>query len=101
MRVIVCFDLPTLTDVDRRNYRKFRKFLIKDGFAMLQESVYTKLTMNREQLTNCQNRLEANKPVSGNIIVLPIPEKTFANMKFLVGENKNTLVQSDQLLLVI
>ena len=32
MRVIVFFDLPTLSAEDRREYTKFRKFLIKGGF---------------------------------------------------------------------
>ena len=41
MRIIVFFDLPTETALDRKNYTKFRKFLIKDGFIMLQYSVYT------------------------------------------------------------
>ena len=46
MRVIVFFDLPTLTTEDKRNYSKFRRFLIKNGFMMLQESVYAKLALN-------------------------------------------------------
>ena len=43
MRIIVFFDLPTETNEDKRAYRHFRKALIKDGFIMMQESVYTKL----------------------------------------------------------
>lgn len=46
MRVIVFFDLPTDTAKDRRNYNKFRRNLINDGFIMLQESVYSKLALN-------------------------------------------------------
>ena len=46
MRVIVFFDLPVLTDKNRREYREFRKFLIKAGFLMMQESVYCKLAQN-------------------------------------------------------
>ena len=42
MRVIVFFDLPTLTLEDKKEYRNFRKFLLKRGFAMMQESVYSK-----------------------------------------------------------
>ena len=45
MRVIVMFDLPTLTKDNMRDYRRFRKFLLKNGFIMLQESIYTKLTL--------------------------------------------------------
>ena len=47
MRVLVMFDLPTETSIQRRNYRKFRKSLIKNGFIMMQESVYVKLAMNQ------------------------------------------------------
>ena len=39
MRVIVFFDLPTLTSKERREYRRFRKFLINEGFIMMQESM--------------------------------------------------------------
>lgn len=43
MRLILMFDLPRQTAEDRRNYTVFRRLLIKSGFIMLQESVYTKL----------------------------------------------------------
>lgn len=46
MRVIVFFDLPTLTAADRKNYKNFRKYLLKSGFMMEQESVYSKLAVN-------------------------------------------------------
>lgn len=46
MRMIVFFDLPVLTSKQRRDYRDFRKFLLKSGFLMLQESVYCKLVQN-------------------------------------------------------
>ena len=39
MRIIVMFDLPVMSAHDRREYSKFRKYLIKNGFLMLQESV--------------------------------------------------------------
>ena len=39
MRVFVFFDLPVAGLENRRNYTKFRKFLIKNGFIMMQESV--------------------------------------------------------------
>ena len=46
MRVFVFFDLPVLTTEQRRAYVKFRKFLLKSGFMMMQESVYCKLALN-------------------------------------------------------
>ena len=46
MRVIVFFDLPVLTYQQRKEYTKFRKFLLRSGFMMMQESVYCKLALN-------------------------------------------------------
>ena len=46
MRILVMFDLPVQTSLDRREYTKFRKHLIKSGFFMLQESVYCKISLN-------------------------------------------------------
>ena len=46
MRMLVFFDLPTETEANRREYRRFRKLLICNGFLMLQESVYCKLLLN-------------------------------------------------------
>ena len=46
MRMMIFFDLPTDTIKDRREYAHFRKYLIKSGFVMMQESVYCKLLMN-------------------------------------------------------
>lgn len=46
MRMLVMFDLPTETAEDRRNYRIFHKTLIKNGFFMMQESVYTRMVLN-------------------------------------------------------
>ena len=35
---MVFFDLPTITEKNRAEYRKFHKFLIQEGFIMMQES---------------------------------------------------------------
>ena len=49
MRAIVFFDLPNVYTKDKRAYLLFRKYLINEGFIMLQESVYSKLILNSEQ----------------------------------------------------
>ena len=36
MRLVVFFDLPVDTPAQRKGYRVFRKFLLKDGYLMLQ-----------------------------------------------------------------
>lgn len=58
MRIMVLFDLPVLTEKQRRDYREFRKYLLKAGFFMMQESVYCKLVQNAG-VTGCSNVTEA------------------------------------------
>ena len=55
---MVLFDLPVLTEKQRRDYREFRKYLLKAGFFMRQESVYCKLVQNAG-VTGCSNVTEA------------------------------------------
>ena len=42
MWVVAMFDLPVETQQNRRDYARFRKALLKDGFMMLQFSVYAR-----------------------------------------------------------
>ena len=48
MRLVLFFDLPVKTKEDRRNYARFRKYLIQNGYLMMQYSVYCKIFANRD-----------------------------------------------------
>ncbi len=98
MRLLVFFDLPTLSSEDLREYRKFRKSLIRGGFYMLQESVYCKMELNHTTLNNTKAYLIKNKPKSGLVQVLTVTEKQFAKMDYIVGESiKDTLDSDDRI----
>lgn len=86
MRTIVFFDLPTLSLEDKKQYRKFRKFLIEEGFFMMQESVYSKLSLNQINVRTIKDRIEKAKPESGIVQILTVTEKQFQSMEYLVGE---------------
>ena len=101
MRVIVFFDLPTETTEDRRNYRKFRKFLIKGGFLMLQESVYAKLALNYTQVEQIISEVKKEKLSKGSIQVLAITEKQFSKMEHLSGKVDTDIINTDERLLII
>lgn len=85
MRLFVLYDLPTKTKQDQKNYNKFHNFLIKNGFYMLQFSVYARLCINHDEIKNVFAIIENNKPEKGNVRVLIITEKQYENMKILVG----------------
>lgn len=99
MRVIVFFDLPVLTDKNRREYRKFRKTLIKSGFMMMQESVYTKLVPNSTMADSVIDHVRKNKPEEGLVQVLRVTEKQFGKMEYIVGKKNTDVLDSDERLI--
>ncbi|WP_350338938.1 MULTISPECIES: CRISPR-associated endonuclease Cas2 [Erysipelotrichaceae] len=96
MRVILMFDLPVLTSRNRRDYSMFRKFLIKSGFMMMQESVYCKLTTNQSSAETVLKMVRANKPPEGLIQTLIITEKQFSKMDFILGQPNSDVVATDE-----
>lgn len=85
MRIMVFFDLSTITYKDKKEYRRFRKLLINEGFIMMQESVYYKLALNPSIVTSVKNKLEKGKPKEGLIQILTVTEKQFSGMDTIVG----------------
>lgn len=85
MRILVFFDLPVVTRADRRAYTLFRRFLINDGYDMLQFSIYARILNGRDAEEKHFQRLSANLPPEGSIRVLTVTEKQYASMKLLVG----------------
>lgn len=99
--MIVFFDLPTLTDEDKRSYRHFRKLLIKNGFVMLQESVYCKLLATPSVENSVQNMLQKNKPSKGLVQSLVITEKQFVKMKYIVGEYTGNIIDTEDRVVIL
>jgi len=95
------FDLPTLTEKNRKEYTKFRKFLIKTGFMMLQESVYVKLALNATTTNTLMNNLEKNKPEEGLIQILLVTEKQYSKLYMLLGENRNEVLDTTERLVFL
>lgn len=95
------FDLPTLTAKDRREYTRFRKFLIKSGFLMMQESVYCKLVLNSTAANAVISNVRKEKPESGLVQMLTITEKQFAKIEFVVGESSGEVLDNDERLVIL
>ena len=101
MRILTFFDLPTITATDRKEYLRFRKFLIKNGFIMMQESVYSKLALNSTATYAMIENVKKNKPASGLVQIITLTEKQYSQIEFVVGESQNDLIDSDERLLVL
>lgn len=96
MRIIVMFDLPVLTSQEKKEYRKFRKFLISNGFIMLQQSIYSKIALNGTVAKTIRKNIRDNRPNDGLVQVLTITEKQYNRMEFLVGEHHSDILDTDE-----
>ncbi len=85
MRMLVFFDLPVVTKAERKAYTQFRRFLLNDGYDMLQFSVYGRILNGTDAEQKHFQRLVQNLPPEGSVRVLVVTEKQFASMKLLVG----------------
>lgn len=100
MRVIVFFDLPTLTSENRREYTRFRKFLIKNGFLMMQESVYTKMALNQTAAVSVVESVRKNKPLEGLVQMMTVTEKQYNRMEYVCGNFNSEVLCTDERLVV-
>ena len=83
--LFVFFDLPVKTRGERRDATRFRKFLVNDGYDMMQLSVYTRVCRGQDAVDKHLSRVERNLPPDGSVRALQVTERQFARMKLFVG----------------
>lgn len=93
MWVFVYFDLPTLTPKDKRAYTDFRKGLKKDGFTMIQYSIYARHCSSYENAEVHKKRVKAMMPDDGHIIIFEITDAQFGRMEFFFSGKRHSKKQ--------
>ena len=69
---------------------------------MLQYSIYTKITINRNVMDMHIKKLKSNVPEKGLVQLLSVTEKQFSEMQILIGEeNSKNKIQSTERVFVI
>ena len=96
MWMMVLFDLPTLTEKERKAANKFRNFLLDQGFERCQLSVYLRFCAGKEQTQVYIRRIRKALPESGNVQILCFTDKQYENIVSFQGPrrqpaNKNPL----------
>ena len=91
MRVLIFFDLPVKTVAERKAYATFRKNLLREGFIMVQESVYSRIATTRESAGFLEGLVQS----------LIITEKQYASIKFLLGNRIEDVRNSDERTVII
>ena len=88
MWLVAMFDLPTDTPRERRNYTRFRKAILKDGFDMMQYSVYIRHCASEANAAVHAQRVERALPPDGEVRLLCITDKQFERMKIFWGKQR-------------
>lgn len=100
MWLVTMFDLPTDTKAARKNYSRFRKFLLSDGFTQMQYSVYGRHCISEEAADVHYRRVERNLPPDGEVRILAVTDRQFEKMRIFFGKmRKPCPKQPDQMLL--
>lgn len=90
MRLILFFDLPTKTKHDKKVYTIFRRYLLKDGFIMMQFSVYSRVCRGSDSVESHTRYLKSILPAKGNVRMLQVTEKQYIRMEILLGNVKKS-----------
>ena len=90
MWLMVFFDLPTTTKKEKKRASSFRKRLIKQGFSMLQYSIYIRHSSSRENSEVHMKRVRMCIPPAGEVAMLQITDKQFGTMAIF---RKQSLVE--------
>ncbi|WP_203619443.1 CRISPR-associated endonuclease Cas2 [Apilactobacillus nanyangensis] len=101
MRLIIMFDLPTETSDDKRNYQRFRKKLINQGFLMIQYSVYCRVCVTKQSAQFLENKISAFAPEKGLIQSFMMTEKQYNDMHFITGKKKEDVRNSSERTIIL
>lgn len=85
MWLVAMFDLPVETKENRKDYVRFRKTLLKDGFMMLQFSVYARYIPSEEAAEAHRRTVRIAVPPLGQVRLVALTDHQFAKMEVFYG----------------
>lgn len=88
MWLFVFFDLPVKKKIERKRASSFRRFLLKDGYTMLQFSIYTRICNGEEAIEKHTKRLQNELPPEGHIRSMQITDLQYERIKLLVYQGE-------------
>lgn len=98
MWLFVFFDLPVTTKKERKDATQFRKSLEKDGFSMMQFSVYVRHCPSKENMDVHIKRVQLAIPATGLVSILSVTDKQFSEIRNFYGKvEKAKLIVPQQL----
>ena len=100
MWLMVMFDLPTVTKEEKKEYSRFRKYLLGEGFIQMQYSVYAKYCASRDNAQKYFRYIREIIPPGGYVRLLMITDKQFGEMVSLYGKTVEEVEKKPEQLLL-
>jgi len=97
--MLVMFDLPVVEKTDRKAATRFRNFLLDEGFAMAQYSVYYRMVSGKDSGQTMERRIRTNLPEFGSVQIVSITDKQYENIKSFKWKQRENTEKRQQLLL--
>jgi CRISPR-associated protein Cas2 len=88
MWLLVMFDLPVGTKVERRVATKFRQWLLDEGYEMSQFSIYMRFCAGKEQVDRRVRSIAKVRPGRGSVHVLAVTDRQFEQMVVFRGKER-------------
>lgn len=88
MWILVFFDLPTETKIERIRHNTFRVNLLKDGFSRFQLSIYIRHCASLENANTHIQRVKNFMPPKGMVSILSITDKQFGRIETFFGKKE-------------
>lgn len=83
--LLVMFDLPTLTNQQRRHSNAYRNLLLDSGFSRAQLSVYSRYLINATAALPVINFLKQTVPEEGYVRIFQLTDRQWAGGWHLFG----------------
>jgi CRISPR-associated protein Cas2 len=87
--ILAMFDLPVMSDVERKTATRFRSDLLDNGYLMIQFSVYARPCVSYEQMDSHILKIKSFIPTGGNVRLMFMTDEQWKKSYTVVGANYN------------
>lgn len=100
MWILVMFDLPTDTKLQRKAATRFRDFLLDEGFERSQFSVYARFVNGKEAFVTRVSRIERHLPEAGDVQILNFTDRQYRDIVHFSDQGRRASRENPQQLVM-
>jgi len=85
--ILAMFDLPVMSDRERKAASRFRHDLLDNGYLMIQFSVYARPCVSYEHMDSHIARIKGCIPEAGNVRLMFMTDEQWKRSHTVIGPN--------------